>query len=148
MELFKKMGPRSIMVEYRGRLVGLVTVKDVLKYQFKVEAREQQQHHGQSNVSHRAMVQHARQEKLWEGMRSVGEWVVERVKRASGGRIRLGSGDERDDGLWAGRGEMDPRDARRPLVGSEGAILDGTEDDGTEDGIGNGEEGVELRERI
>ena len=135
------------MVEYRGRLVGLVTVKDVLKYQFKVEAREQQQHHGQSHASHRAKVQHARQEKLWEGMRSVGEWVVERVKRASGGRIRLGSRDGREDGLWAGRGEMDPRDARRPLVGSEGAILDGTED-GEEVILDEGEEGVELRERI
>ena len=40
MEIFKKMGPRAILVEHRGRLVGLVTVKDCLKYQFKVEAEE------------------------------------------------------------------------------------------------------------
>lgn len=40
MELFKKMGPRVILVEQRGRLLGLVTVKDCLKYQFKVEAQE------------------------------------------------------------------------------------------------------------
>jgi chloride channel 3/4/5 len=32
MRLFKRMGPRVILVEHRGRLVGLVTVKDVLKY--------------------------------------------------------------------------------------------------------------------
>ncbi|KAL1917300.1 uncharacterized protein VTP21DRAFT_4956 [Calcarisporiella thermophila] len=32
MELFKKMGPRVILIEHAGRLVGLVTVKDVLKY--------------------------------------------------------------------------------------------------------------------
>src|SRR4051812_18906332 len=38
MEIFKKMGPRVILVEHRGRLTGLVTVKDCLKYQFKVEA--------------------------------------------------------------------------------------------------------------
>lgn len=38
MELFKKMGPRVILIEYRGRLTGLVTVKDCLKYQVKVEA--------------------------------------------------------------------------------------------------------------
>lgn len=38
MEIFKKMGPRVILIEYRGRLTGLVTVKDCLKYQFKVEA--------------------------------------------------------------------------------------------------------------
>lgn len=40
MEIFKKMGPRVILVEHRGRLMGLVTVKDCLKYQFKVEAEE------------------------------------------------------------------------------------------------------------
>jgi chloride channel 3/4/5 len=40
MEIFKKMGPRVILVEHRGRLTGLVTVKDCLKYQFKVEAEE------------------------------------------------------------------------------------------------------------
>lgn len=41
MEIFKKMGPRVILVEHRGRLTGLVTVKDCLKYQFKAEAEEQ-----------------------------------------------------------------------------------------------------------
>lgn len=40
MEIFKKMGPRVILVEHRGRIMGLVTVKDCLKYQFKVEAEE------------------------------------------------------------------------------------------------------------
>lgn len=37
MEIFKKMGPRAILIEYRGRLTGLVTVKDCLKYQFRGE---------------------------------------------------------------------------------------------------------------
>ncbi|KAF8647110.1 hypothetical protein AX16_006942 [Volvariella volvacea WC 439] len=32
MQLFKRMGPRVILVESRGRLVGLVTVKDVLRF--------------------------------------------------------------------------------------------------------------------
>lgn len=40
MEIFKKIGPRVILAEHRGRLSGLVTVKDCLKYQFKVEAQE------------------------------------------------------------------------------------------------------------
>lgn len=40
MEIFKKMGPRVILVEHRGKVTGLVTVKDCLKYQFKVEAEE------------------------------------------------------------------------------------------------------------
>ncbi|KAJ4379804.1 glycerol ethanol, ferric requiring protein [Didymella sp. IMI 355093] len=46
MELFKKMGPRAILIEYRGRLTGLVTVKDCLKYQFKVEAQGHGGHAG------------------------------------------------------------------------------------------------------
>jgi chloride channel 3/4/5 len=40
MEIFKKMGPRVILVELRGHVCGLITVKDVLKYQFKVENEE------------------------------------------------------------------------------------------------------------
>ncbi|KAI5889245.1 uncharacterized protein SCHCODRAFT_02633974 [Schizophyllum commune H4-8] len=32
MQLFKRMGPRVILVEDQGRLVGLVTVKDVLRF--------------------------------------------------------------------------------------------------------------------
>lgn len=40
MELFKKLGPRVILVEHRGQLHGLVTVKDCLKYQLQVEAQE------------------------------------------------------------------------------------------------------------
>lgn len=40
MEIFKKMGPRVILVERHGKLTGLVTVKDCLKYQFKVEKQE------------------------------------------------------------------------------------------------------------
>lgn len=40
MELFKKLGPRVILVEHRGRLTGLVTVKDCLKFQFQHEQHE------------------------------------------------------------------------------------------------------------
>ncbi|QRV79660.1 ClC voltage-gated chloride channel protein [Ceratobasidium sp. AG-Ba] len=32
MDLFKRMGPRVILVEYRGSLAGLITVKDVLRF--------------------------------------------------------------------------------------------------------------------
>ncbi|KAL2067813.1 hypothetical protein VTL71DRAFT_15909 [Oculimacula yallundae] len=37
MELFRKIGPRVILIECHGKLAGLVTVKDCLKYQFKME---------------------------------------------------------------------------------------------------------------
>lgn len=146
MELFKKMGPRAIMVEYRGRLVGLVTVKDVLKYQFKFEARE----HGSVRETSAAQYQ-ARQEKLWAFMNLVGDWVADRVLRISGGRIKLGNNGDREGMLRSGRRYyyegQDPRDLMRPLMGSEGAILDGTEDY-DDDGGGGGEgEGVELQDR-
>ena len=32
MQLFRRMGPRVILVEHHGRLIGLVTVKDVITY--------------------------------------------------------------------------------------------------------------------
>ncbi|RKF65663.1 putative chloride channel protein UM03490-D [Erysiphe neolycopersici] len=40
LEIFRKIGPRVILIEYHGKLAGLVTVKDCLKYQFKAEASE------------------------------------------------------------------------------------------------------------
>ena len=132
MELFKKMGPRVILVEYRGRLAGLVTVKDCLKYQFKVEAHD---------LSHDHSVLHEQQEQLWGLIHVCADWVADKVLSVSGGRIRLGG----DSGRGAGAlhsDEVDPRDSLRPIVGSEGAILDGDED-----ADGEQEEGVELREQ-
>ncbi|CAG8701446.1 8902_t:CDS:10 [Dentiscutata erythropus] len=41
MDLFKKMGPRVILIEHVGKLVGLVTVKDVLKYIAQRDAEAQ-----------------------------------------------------------------------------------------------------------
>ena len=128
MELFKKMGPRVILVEYRGRLTGLVTVKDCLKYQFKVEAQETPR---DTDTSH-----DERQEKLWAMISGLADWLADRVNSVSGGRIKLG-----------GRGPnhlasetQDPRDYLEPIRPcSDQAILDGTEDD---DAVG-----MELQDR-
>lgn len=83
MELFKKMGPRVILVEYRGRLTGLVTVKDCLKYQFKVEHQDNPR--DESAVA-------AGQEKIWVIISRVGSWLSDKLNSVSGGRIRLGDG--------------------------------------------------------
>ncbi|OJK01515.1 hypothetical protein ASPACDRAFT_26220 [Aspergillus aculeatus ATCC 16872] len=92
MEIFKKMGPRVIVVEHRGRLTGLVTVKDCLKYQFKVEAEEQAlaatsppqlSLGGASNPR----ASDTLEERLWTWMQQVGSLFS--WKRAS--RIRLAS---------------------------------------------------------
>ncbi|KAL9043567.1 MAG: hypothetical protein Q9214_003250, partial [Letrouitia sp. 1 TL-2023] len=127
MEVFKKMGPRVILVEYRGRLAGLVTIKDCLKYQFKVEAHETPSHDASLDL---------RQEKLWDMMSRVADWVADRVMSFSGGRIRLGG--SRGSGYMESDA-VDPRDRLSPIVASSRHdILEGTEDD---------DSGVELRAR-
>lgn len=105
MELFRKIGPRVILIEHRGQLKGLVTVKDCLKYQIKEEATE--------NPRDDQDVVRA-QEKLWRVFQYVAAWVSGKVSNASGGRIRLSGANDN-------------------LVGAH--ILDGTEqveDDGVE----------------
>lgn len=82
MELFRKIGPRVILIEYHGRLTGLVTVKDCLKYQFKVEAAES------PKDDHRIR---EGQEQLWAVLRTAGYWVSDQISRLSRGKIRLGS---------------------------------------------------------
>ena len=121
MELFKKMGPRVILVEYRGRLAGLVTVKDCLKYQFKVEAQENPRDDSTFGE---------RQEKLWDIINRVADWLADRIMSVSGGRIQLGG---------RGSNTRDPRDHLSPIqASSQHGILDGTEDD---------DAGVELQDR-
>lgn len=124
MELFRKIGPRVILIEYHGQLVGLVTVKDCLKYQFKVEAAENPRDHSHLDES---------QEKLWVLISRAAEWVSDKVSSASGGRIRLRDSLEQDrSALLRDRG----------TTAGNGRILDGTEDDLLDD-----EDGVELENR-
>jgi chloride channel 3/4/5 len=81
MEVFKKMGPRVILVEYRGKLTGLVTVKDCLKYQFKVEAQE--------NPKDDSAVEE-RQEHIWQIFVKVGSWFGDRKSAFTSRALRLG----------------------------------------------------------
>lgn len=80
MELFKKMGPRVVLIEYRGKLTGLVTVKDCLKYQFKVEAEDHPRDESRAEEGQR---------KLWEFLERVGSWVSRKIPGANIGRVRL-----------------------------------------------------------
>ncbi|KAL1643754.1 glycerol ethanol, ferric requiring protein [Diplodia intermedia] len=79
MELFKKMGPRVILVEYRGRLTGLITIKDCLKYQFKVEAQENPR--DESAMEERG-------ERLWTVIRGVAEFIGVKIGLGKG-KVRL-----------------------------------------------------------
>ncbi|PHH56229.1 putative chloride channel protein UM03490-D [Ceratocystis fimbriata CBS 114723] len=78
-DLFCKIGPRVILTEFQGKLVGLVTVKDCLKFQHKVEGTE---------IGVRDAFEDA-QEKLWLLIQRVSGWVADRVFSVSGGRIHL-----------------------------------------------------------
>jgi chloride channel 3/4/5 len=131
MELFKKMGPRVILVDHHGRLEGLVTVKDCLKYQFKVEAQE-----------HSAAPNHefgSQQDKLVDVLGRVRDYLADKVNNLSRGKLKLSprtasgwtrvSGSRRDDDFAND-------------YNNEGEILDGTED-----GLDNGPGEVELHPR-
>ncbi|KAF2010199.1 hypothetical protein BU24DRAFT_428214, partial [Aaosphaeria arxii CBS 175.79] len=83
MELFKKMGPRVILIEYRGRLTGLVTVKDCLKYQFKVEANDN---------PHQTNAINSQQEKIWTIMHKTALWIDGKLNILRR-KIGIGRGD-------------------------------------------------------
>lgn len=108
MELFRKIGPRVILIEYHGKLTGLVTVKDCLKYQFKVEAADH------TKDDYRI---YEGQEQLWDIMRRTGNWFSGKIFSVSGGRIRLS--DDRERLVQQPRG---------------GPILNGDED-GVDEGV-------------
>jgi len=119
MEIFQKIGPRVILVEHHGKLNGLVTIKDCLKYQFKVEASE--------NLRDDAHILES-QERLWGVIKKSALWVSDRMNHVSRGHIRIGSTSM---DVWdSGMGGHSPR---------RGAIMDGTEE--------VGDDGVELQDR-
>lgn len=119
MELFKKMGPRVILVEHHGRLEGLITVKDCLKYQFKVEAQEHQatalrDDNGHSN------------DRLVDILRRIGDAFADKLNNLSRGRLKLGS--HVAQGGWSRVAATDGQDDFADDYHNEHEILDGTED--------------------
>lgn len=127
MELFKKMGPRVIIVEHRGKLTGLITVKDCLKYQFKAEAQEH--HRDESAID-------AQQQKMWHFISAVGTWVKVKAHGISGGRLRLGDGDLPASAYSS---PVSPRNAN-------GAVEDDGQPERSDNGAGAGAS-VELEDR-
>jgi chloride channel 3/4/5 len=114
MELFRKIGPRVILIEYHGKLTGLVTIKDCLKYQFKIEASENPR-------DDRHLVES--QERLWGVLKKSALWVSGRLHHVSQGRIRIG-----------GSQEEYLRSPQRPSNAPSSHMMDGTED-GEDDGV-------------
>lgn len=127
MELFKKMGPRVILVQHLGRITGLVTVKDCLKYQFKVEAQE----HALAEAKDTAEA--ASDKKLWE----IIKWVASKLwypSRFVGEGIRLDVSTPS-----AGSGMRERERERREGIEMEGMLDETDEDEESEE--------VELEDR-
>ncbi|RMD39807.1 hypothetical protein DV735_g5319, partial [Chaetothyriales sp. CBS 134920] len=101
MELFKKMGPRVILVERHGQFVGLVTVKDCLKYQFKAEALE---HAATGNTD-----EPNGHDRVWEAFQAFGDWSRDTLNRLTGGKLRLPSRRSRS-GVWSRLGGANATD--------------------------------------
>jgi chloride channel 3/4/5 len=130
MELFKKMGPRVVLIEYRGRLTGLVTIKDCLKYQFKVEA-------GHAGVGHGG---EEGMERAYGVLRTVGMWV-EGVLGKVGLENLMGKGEVRLVSPVV-PGSAARRASLRVDEGGPFAVGDENDDDN-----GDLETGVELEDR-
>lgn len=119
MELFRKIGPRVILIEHRGHLVGLVTVKDCLKYQIKTEMAA----HARIDDDEEREIAEG-DEKLWIWLKSAASWVNCKLEDWTGGRIRLGD----LTGIDTIRLRTN-RDVRaREEESQRGLIMEGTED--------------------
>jgi len=95
MEIFKKVGPRVVLVEHRGKLCGIVTRKDVLRFQFKMENRDHPRNEDDTGGDR------CREEKLWELIVRSAAWVERKLRfweRPSRG-TPLSPGREIDDGV-------------------------------------------------
>ncbi|RMZ84706.1 hypothetical protein DV737_g902, partial [Chaetothyriales sp. CBS 132003] len=129
MELFKKMGPRVILVEHHGQFVGLVTVKDCLKYQFKAEALEHSNGSADESNGH---------EPIRDYFRAFGDWFADIFNNLSKGKLSLPA---RRGATWTRLRGSNPRNFAHDYQ-NEHEILDGTED-----GDDNEPEGVRMAVR-
>lgn len=117
LDIFKKLGPRAILVERHGALEGLVTVKDCLKYQFTAHAAAAAGDEAEARQD----------ERVWGWMRRAALWVKWRVGQATGGRVVLREPGGEGGVLWvrgvreAGRGveldEVGPAGEREGRLG-------------------------------
>ncbi|KIV93498.1 hypothetical protein PV10_04709 [Exophiala mesophila] len=123
MELFKKMGPRVILVDHHGRLEGLVTIKDCLKFQFKAEAQE----HAAAALRDESI---AHNERFIDVLRRIGDAIADKINNLSRGRLKLSPRMARGGaGRWSRvAGEDDHGDDYTNDYHNEAEILDGTED--------------------
>jgi len=76
-QLFKRLGPRVILVEKLGSLVGLITVKDVLRF---IE-REEAEHHTRSRAPGHTGLGAAAVVSLESLLEDARSWLIARMRR-------------------------------------------------------------------
>lgn len=149
MELFKKLGPRVILVEHLGALTGLITIKDCLRWMVRHEAAGHHHHaqanaHGGVNGAGTAAAGGKREELLWTLLVSAAEWMAEKVNELSRGRLKPSPRVASSSSIGRGGGggvpgrrggwervegeEIDGHDGPEGDYLRENEILDGTED--------------------
>ena len=75
MDIFKALGPRVILVEHKGRLTGLLTIKDVLKYEHSHNTNETTEDHREAA---RQSIE-AAEDAAVERFLRIGQWIRTRV---------------------------------------------------------------------
>lgn len=152
LELFNKMGPRVILVERRGTLLGLVTIKDVLRFSAASEAAERGGEAGAERTARRY------ERQVWAFLVGMAGLFAALVGRFTGGRIRLGADDSSSSGALNLDPEpsADPRDARgvgsvtyenEALMGRTSAVSSADEADRDIASARTGADSVELDDR-
>ena len=110
-------------MENKGRLDGLVTVKDCLRYQFKVEAQERGD---LPTIAENARRIDRLEAWTWHILVRTSSWLGNRLGRFTGGRIKLTGGS-----LRGSSGRLQDRNRTSPTDGvhdyeSPGTGLAGT----------------------
>lgn len=73
MDVFSQLGPKVVLVDYKGKLCGLMTRKDILRYQFRVE-------HTLTFPQSRTAAEEM-DRKIWELLLSIPEFAAGLVQR-------------------------------------------------------------------
>ena len=109
-EIFKKMGPRVILVEHEGHFDGLITAKDCMKYELSVNARES---------SNRPAKADELEAGLWIRLTASASWIGRKLVGLRQNRILLqeGGADHSSSEMMGllGRGSVDSSESHSVL---------------------------------
>ena len=73
MDVFSQLGPKVVIVDYKGKLCGLMTRKDILRYHFKTE-------HKSSFPQYRTAAEEM-DKKIWELMLYIGQYITDMLQK-------------------------------------------------------------------